>query len=203
MTIGSPAMTSEVSRWWNAIARRSVRGTSDVALVLLDAVLVATAFTAMLTVRYELAVPAEAWAGFGRFVPVAVGLQLIVNRLAGLYGPVWQQASVLEAQRILGAGAITSLALTVWVTTGSRLVPLSVALTGGLVATGLLGVLRFQSRLFAFHRRQGSTATRVLIVGAGESGGALLRELSRRPDAAARRRRAQTWALDGEHPHRR
>ncbi len=152
------------------------------ALLLLDAVLVAMAFGIMLVLRYELDVPSYAWAGFLRFLPVAVVLHLIANRIAGLYGPVWQHASIFEAQRILTAGGIVTVVLGAWVLV-DRHVPLSVALTGGVIATGLLGVLRFQSRLFAFHRGKRPDALRVLIVGAGESGGAILRELDRKPEA--------------------
>jgi FlaA1/EpsC-like NDP-sugar epimerase len=119
-------------------------------------------------------------------VPVAVVLQLFVNRLTGLYGPVWKQASILEAQRICTAGFTTSLLLGVWVLVGERLVPLSVSLTGGLVATALLGVLRFHSRLFAFKRVRRVDALRVLVVGAGESSGALLREIARQDQACVR-----------------
>jgi FlaA1/EpsC-like NDP-sugar epimerase len=171
-------------KWWSAIARRSVRGPADIALIALDVVLVSAAFAAMMLIRYDLSVPADNWPAFLRFLPVAVTLQLIVNRLAGLYGPVWKQASILEAQRIVVAGAATATLLTLWVLIGDRLVPISVSLSGGLLATALLGVLRFQSRLFAFYRGQRGDRTRVLIVGAGESGGALLRELSRQEDAA-------------------
>ena len=171
---------------WSAVARRSVRGPADVALMALDAVLVTAAFAMMFLLRYELMVPSEEWAGFVQFLPFAVVLQLVVNRVAGLYGPVWQQASILEAQRILAAGAVSAAVLSGWVLIGDRLVPLSVTLTGGVVATGLLGVLRFQSRLFAFHRGRRRDAARILVVGAGESGCAMLRELSRQPDAAVK-----------------
>jgi FlaA1/EpsC-like NDP-sugar epimerase len=170
--------------WGEAIARRSLRGPSDLALLVLDAVLIGMAYFVMLVVRYELDVPDDAWLGFLRFVSVALLLHLVANRTAGLYGPVWEQASVLEAQRILAAGGAATAALIAWNLVGSRQVPLSVAITGGLVATGLVGTLRFQSRLFAFRRRTRSDKTRVLVIGAGTSGGALLRELSREPDAA-------------------
>jgi FlaA1/EpsC-like NDP-sugar epimerase len=167
--------------WWVVLARRCVRLPRDLALGTLDAVLVVAAVTFMFIVRYELAVPEGAWAGLLRFAPVAIVLQLTANHLAGLYGPVWEQASIIEAKRILGAGASATSVLFLWMLAGSRLVPLSVVITGGLVATGLMGVLRFQSRLFAFSRRHHDDALRTLVVGAGESGGALLREISRNP----------------------
>jgi FlaA1/EpsC-like NDP-sugar epimerase len=170
--------------WWAAIASRSLRGPADLALASLDAVLVATAFTFMLLLRYDLSVPAEAWSTLPRFLAVAGVAQLMANRLAGLYGPVWQHASIVEAKRIVAAGAGTGALLFAWQLAGSRLLPLSVVLSGSLLATALFGTLRFQSRLFAFNRGQSlrADATRVLIVGAGHSAGSLLREIERDAD---------------------
>jgi FlaA1/EpsC-like NDP-sugar epimerase len=169
--------------WWLRIAQRSLRGPADLAQVLLDGVLVTTAYIVMLMIRfYELGVPANAGPNLLRFLPIAVVLQIGVNRLVGLYGPVWQHASIMEAQRILLAGGSASAALFVFVWIGDRLVPLSVVVGAGLVATGLMGVLRFQSRLFAFRRRGSRDLARVMVVGAGSSGGALLRELARDED---------------------
>jgi FlaA1/EpsC-like NDP-sugar epimerase len=170
------------AHWWAAIASRSLRGPADLALAGLDAVLIGSAFTAMLVLRYDVSVPADAWGTLPRFVLGAVVVQLLVNRLAGLYGPVWQHASIVEAKRIAAAGIAACLLLFAWQALGDRLVPLSVVVSGSLFATGLMGVLRFQSRLFAFNRRQRTDATRVLIVGAGHSAGALLREIDRSPE---------------------
>ncbi len=164
---------------WATVASRSITGVADVALLLLDAVLVLTAYTLMLAVRYELAVPTGVWEGFVRFIPVAVVVHLGANRLGGLYGPVWKHASILEAKRILLTGGSATVVLTTFVVAWERFVPLSVAMTGGLVAMGLFGVLRFQSRLFAFRRRERTEGPQVLVVGAGSSGSGLLRELSR------------------------
>jgi FlaA1/EpsC-like NDP-sugar epimerase len=170
---------SRPATWWTVIATRSLRGPADAALALLDAVLVAAAFATMLLLRYEVSVPEGSWATFWRFLAVAVVVQLLANRFAGLYGPVWQHASIVEAQRILSAGLTASGALFAWQLLTNRLVPLSVIVSGGLVATGLMGVLRFHSRFFALHRHQRPDATRVMIVGAGHSAGSLLREIDR------------------------
>ena len=180
-TPGQPASRprSRVRQVWATVASRSITGIADVALLLLDATLVVTAYVLMLGARFELDVPAGAWDGLIRFVPVAIVVHLVVNRLAGLYGPVWQHASILEAKRILLAGGAATILLTGFTLAFGRVAPLSVALTGGMVAMGLMGVLRFQSRLFAFRRREREEVPRVLIVGAGASGSGLLRELSR------------------------
>jgi len=181
-----PPLTPPPTTWWGSLARHSVRGRADLALIVLDAALILMGYVAMFVLRFELDVPPAAWDGFLFFIVIAIPAHLVVNRLVGLYGPVWQQASILEAQRILLAGLIATLGLFTGVLLTDRYVPLSVLLTGGLVSTGFMGVLRFQSRLFAFHRRSVGDETRVLMVGAGESAGAIMRELSRKPDVGIR-----------------
>jgi FlaA1/EpsC-like NDP-sugar epimerase len=178
--MGMPQLSSWQKPGWVAdVASRSVRGPSDLALVMLDLLLIATAYAVTLVARHDLAVPPGAWSAFLRFLPIAIVLHLLSNRVAGLYGPVWEEASILEAQRMLLAGVLTTLTLMAGVLVFAREFGVLTALSGGLLATGFMGVLRFQSRLFAFHRRQRRDAPRVLIVGAGESAGAILRELSR------------------------
>jgi FlaA1/EpsC-like NDP-sugar epimerase len=164
---------------WTRIARRSVRGRADAALVVLDLALVALAYLILLAVRYDLGVPADAWDGLRGFIPLAMAVHLAANLLAGLYGPVWAQASIREAQRVMAAGVGATAVLALTVLFFDRLVPLSVSIVGGGIAMGLFGLLRFQSRLFAFHRRAHSGDDRMVIVGAGASAGSLLRELDR------------------------
>jgi FlaA1/EpsC-like NDP-sugar epimerase len=166
-------------RWWQRLARRSVRIRSDAVLGSLDAILVAIAYLAMLLTRYDTAVPAQAWDGFRWFLLLAVVTHLVTNAFSGLYGPVWKQASIREAQRLLVAGAAAGLVLVAALLITSRLVPISVAIIGSGLAMGLFGLLRFQSRLFAFHRGRQPAGANVLIVGAGESAASLLRELAR------------------------
>ncbi|MCC5947014.1 MAG: polysaccharide biosynthesis protein [Nitriliruptoraceae bacterium] len=168
--------------WWSRLASQSIRGPVDLAVLVLDTVLITFAFAFMLVLRYELSVPDGAWGGYWRFIGIAIVVLLIANRAAGLYGPVWQHASIIEAQRILFAGIGATGVLVAWQLLAERQVPLSVVFTGGLGATFLMGVLRFQSRLFAHNRRQRVDDTRVLVVGAGHSAVALLREIDRAPE---------------------
>jgi hypothetical protein len=86
-------------RWLVDVASRSVRSPSDLALMLLDLLLIATAYAVTLVARHDLAVPPGAWSAFLRVLPIAIVLHLVANRVAGLYGPVWEEASILEAQR--------------------------------------------------------------------------------------------------------
>jgi hypothetical protein len=146
--------------WWAAIASRSLRGPGDLALAALDAVLVAAAFTTMLVLRYDLSVPSDAWATLPTFVLVAVAAQLVANRLTGVYGPVWQHASIVEAKRIVAAGdgrvrcsSVGSSSDRGW----SRSAWSSPARSSRRRSSVRL---RFQSRLFAFNRGLARARTR-------------------------------------------
>ena len=163
-------------------SRLLVKGRSDGLLVLLDALMVAVAYLLSLTGRFDLAVPEWAWSGMRTFLPVAICVHVFTNLLARLYGPIWKQASIVEARRVLIAGVAATMVLIPVAIVGAPLfVPLSVVIIGGGLATGLLGLVRFQSRLFALRRRGESGGGRVLIVGAGDAAGALLREMARHP----------------------
>lgn len=177
---------SWLPRWWQAMARRSVHPRTDTITVVLDVALVGAAYVIMLVARYEAVVPDRAWEGLRTFVPIAAVIHVLANWAAGLYGPVWKQASIHEAQRLLAAGAAATVLLTLSLLVLPRYVPLSVAIIGGGIATGLFGIARFQSRLFAFRRNVGPDATRLLIVGAGESTSSLLRDLDRQEDLSVR-----------------
>ena len=112
-------------------------------------------------------------------------IQIVVNRVAGLYGPVWRYASVEEAVRVIaavGAGALLStVSLAALSTVTDTTLPV---FTTPPVAVLLMllgcGGIRFQSRLFALERQRTRQLgqVRALIVGAGDAGAALAYELS-------------------------
>lgn len=126
--------------------------------------------------------PADAITGF---VLGATAVQVLVQRLAGMYGPVWRYASVEEAIRVVigvvGGAAVATVAIAVVVGSTDSTYPLSTAppLAALLALLGCGGV-RFQARLFAAERTavaRGSRALRTVIVGAGAAGASLAHEL--------------------------
>ena len=120
------------------------------------------------------------------FLLIPVATQLFFNHLAGLYGPVWRYASVEEALRVVGAvagGLFVSVFELAWYADlrGTRLPLLSAPPIAALLMLLGCGGLRFQARLFALEReRTGKNRLRTLIVGAGDSGAGLARELTQR-----------------------
>ncbi|HEX6230976.1 MAG TPA: nucleoside-diphosphate sugar epimerase/dehydratase, partial [Actinomycetota bacterium] len=160
----------------------------DVPLALLDSVVVVVAYLVPLVLRLDGEVPSSMWGRFWRFMPSVVVVHLLCNYLLGLYGQMWRYASVQEARRVVLAGAL-ALALvllgTLWF---GRPIPRSVAILGAGLALMGAGAVRFQSRLFAFRRRTadggGGGARRVLLVGAGDAGAMVLRDILRTPSLA-------------------
>jgi FlaA1/EpsC-like NDP-sugar epimerase len=119
------------------------------------------------------------------FVPIAVVIHVLTNSFFGLYGQMWRYASVEEARRVVFSGAMAGVLVVIaatqaWAMVGTRPLPMSVVVLGAALSLVSFGVVRFQTRLFAFQRRSISGGgVRVLIVGAGEAGAMILRDLVR------------------------
>jgi FlaA1/EpsC-like NDP-sugar epimerase len=155
----------------------------NVPLVLLDLALVFPAYLGPLVLRFDGVVPTRFWRSFWFFVPVAAVLHLLVNLIFGLYGQMWRYASVREARNVLMSGAVAGVAVITLteiaaLAMGRRPVPLAVAIVGPILSLLSFGAVRFQSRLFGFRRRSLSDRrTRVLVMGAGDAGAMILKDI--------------------------
>ena len=154
-------------------------------LAVLDLAIVLIAYLLPLVVRFEGAVPTGYWNTFWPFVAVAGSVHLLTNLLFGLYGEMWRYASVDEARRVVFSSLVAGGFVLVFnIVAGGRdhLVPVSVVGFGALLALLGSGAIRFQSRLFGFKRRTlGTGRVRVLVVGAGEAGAMIVRDITRDP----------------------
>src|SRR5262249_34332406 len=139
-------------------------------------------YALLYVIRFDFAVPDTYVDRLVLFLPVACVVHVLANWVWGCYGRTWQHASIDEARRLLCAGASTAAVLFAIFSWGSQRVPLSVLVAGRIVVPFLGGMVRFQSRLFAF-RRFGDrrSGVRVAIVGAGSTGSAALREVRQNP----------------------
>jgi len=154
-----------------AIAASRIR--ADMAFATLDVFVVVAAYTLgmglrMLDARVESA--NALWADLALAMPVIVVAHVVANIAAGAYGHVWEHASTSEAARVVvanGAAALTLIFANGVLRTiqPDFVVPLSVIVLGGLVSLFAMGLVRFRSRLFSFHRLSG--ASQVLVVGTG------------------------------------
>lgn len=159
----------------------------DVPLILLDIAIALSAYLIAAVLRFEGAVPNRYWENYLRFAPIAASVHVLANYAFGLYGQMWRYASVREARQVLLAGITSIIVILAASELGGpnegRVFPLSVvALGAGLSLVGF-GAVRFQSRLFAFRRQSAAEeGTRFILVGAGDAGAMLLRDLRRHPE---------------------
>jgi len=115
------------------------------------------------------------WADLLIAMPVIVLVHIVANIVAGAYGHVWEHASTNEALRVVLANGfavaiVFSLNLLMRILDDGLedefVVPLTAIVIGGLVSLLAMGMVRFRSRLFSFHKASG--AIRVLVVGTGK-----------------------------------
>src|SRR3954469_20350457 len=164
------------------VARATGRMRGDFPLIVLDLVIVVGVYLLLYMARFDFDVPSQFWDTLRVFLPAACVVSVGTNALLGCYGRTWRHASIDEGVRLIGAGFVTLVTLLVLFVWGFERVPLTVLVAGPVLATALFGLLRFQSRVFAYKRRsyQGS-GIRVAIVGAGSAASAALREMQRSP----------------------
>jgi FlaA1/EpsC-like NDP-sugar epimerase len=163
----------------------------DVPLAFLDMVAVVVAYLVPLVLRFEGSVPAGYWGSFWTVLPLVVAIHLAFNLMFRLYGHMWRYASIQEAQRVIAATMAAGVIIVAGNEVAGRMgilaleeqlrpLPLSVAVFGVFLALLGFGAVRFQSRLFAFRRREeGPEPKRVLIVGAGDAGEMVLKDIVR------------------------
>ncbi len=120
------------------------------------------------------------------YVLIGIPLKVLLIFHFGLHRQVWTKISANDLLTLMRAIGIESLILTALFTlapTGA--VPRSTPLMSAGLALGLLGGVRFMFRYLDERvRKTGTTNTRkVLIVGAGEAGTLMAREMLRHPEA--------------------
>jgi len=181
---GQIRSTPTVARWqWGLLTRR--------VQLLIDVCVLAGAFTAANLLRFEFMLgPAERQRLIWQ-LPVVVVLQLLSQRVWGIYKFIWRYIGLSELRAFMGA-ALTSLAMMLAFRFGSPhgtsdlLLPISVTIIDvGLAFTGTLGIRVFRRMLFEWgerdreeRRRQVATGdVRVLLVGAGKAGVMAAREI--------------------------
>jgi len=160
----------------------------DVPLAILDLAIVVVAYLVPLVLRFDGLVPERYWGNFRLLLPIVVVLHLTSNYALGLYGQMWRYASVQEARRVVLAAGIAGVLIVpagLYVGDSVRLVPISVLILGATLSLIGFGAVRFQSRLFAFRRRtRDSEPLRLLLMGAGDAGEMILRDIFRNESLA-------------------
>ncbi len=162
---------------------------TDVSFAVVDALLVAAAYSAALILRFvdqTSGVPPRWWRDFLWVLPIIVAVHIISNIAFGTYGHVWEHASIAEAIRIIlasmmaGAVLLTTMILARSIFSMSGPVPIGSLALGALLTVMLTGAVRFRTRLFSFNKASHTPGAmrRVLVVGQGRAAANLARHLT-------------------------
>ncbi|MRS11755.1 MAG: polysaccharide biosynthesis protein [Actinobacteria bacterium] len=175
------------------VLRNSAAGRGRLAsavLVALDAAVIALATVCGYFIRFEGAPPAEYAARLPLAIAAGAAAYLLLFAAFGLYRQVLRYVGVDTVLRLAGATVLGVAALItadfLYTPDKLRVVPVSVLLVQWLLT--LLGgaAVRLSVRIFAYVGRTPSAGRRVLIVGAGDAGSLLLRDIEAQPDLGLR-----------------
>ncbi|GIW50677.1 MAG: capsular polysaccharide biosynthesis protein CapD [Gemmatimonadales bacterium] len=153
-------------------------------IVLAHAVLVAAAYLLAILLRFDFDIPPYFWERFSLTFPLLVLIRLVTFAWYRLYEGLWRYVSMYDILKILKAVTVGSLIFVVGVLLlfGHNF-PRSVLILEWVLSLALVGGVRLVTRaLRESSWKQLPTLVgrkRVLIVGAGDAGEMLLRELDR------------------------
>ena len=158
------------------------------AAMLVDVLIVLESLVIALLFRFDAQVPTNYWASFWWFAVLSTPVFVAFLLESGVYKNVSRYTGVYQGVRVASATALATGVLLIanlglerlW----ARPVPLSVLLVGSALAYIQLVAVRLYPRVF-YERslREVGERERALIVGTGEAGVALARQLWRTPDA--------------------
>ena len=147
-----------------------------------DATMIPVAWFTAYWLRFNLdGIPAEFWQQALSMLPVVMVVQGGLFWYYGLYRGVWRFASMPDLVRILKAtlGGVAVAAAVIFILTRLQGVPRSVFVLDAILLVLLLGGPRFVYRWIKDRRLYGQEVKNVLIVGAGQAGEMLVRDLLR------------------------
>jgi len=166
----------------------------NILLILIDAVLISLAIILAFRVRFPDFMTMPNFIAFKKYFLFFVLIKIFSYYLFGLYGGIWKYAGLSEALSIFYAVTLGSLASTSFVfftqvpllTLDIPLLPRSVILIDWFFNLLFIGAIRFipRVRLDVTSRwpRSVAPSSRLLIVGAGDTGEMVIREIAKHPE---------------------
>lgn len=151
------------------------------ALLFIDMMIVVAVPFLGLLIRFEGMVDSRYYTMVFHVLPAIIMIRLGTFYLFGLYNRLWRYASINELLAICSAVTVSSLILYVYMyITGSAL-PRSIHIMSWILNIGFIGASRLVLRVrYYIRQQQTEKCTKVLIVGAGDAGAMIARELNQR-----------------------
>ncbi|MEN6348173.1 MAG: nucleoside-diphosphate sugar epimerase/dehydratase [Syntrophomonas sp.] len=153
-------------------------------LLLFDAVLITLAVYVMLLLRFDAAIPLEFKDAFHELIPIIILINLLFLTGMKLYNRIWEYASLGELFAILRATTF-SMAVIVMLIYLFKLpiLPRSVYIGSWVFISIFIGASRVSWRVLRNFFFQGQTGDfqSVLVIGAGDAGAILVKEIGNNP----------------------
>jgi FlaA1/EpsC-like NDP-sugar epimerase len=155
------------------------------AVMVIHLALWVAAFEVALRIRFDGSVPPSFLRTCALGCVLLLGMRLGLFLAAGLADGLWRYAGVSELRRIVAATFLSSACLLLFQTArGSVLVPRGVLFGEWLASVVLVGGARLLIRLIYDARGGDPAGTATLVIGAGDAGESLLRDLGRMREGA-------------------
>ncbi len=153
----------------------------------IDGACVILGYLIALSIRFEFVVPSKYLKTFPLALPAVLLVFLLMNHLMKMYSGRWKYAGFDELLNLVSAAAFSTaiVLIGVYLIPGSRkAIPISVAVMGGVVSLFAMAFVRLQFRLFIERglRLREPGSKKVLLIGAGESGEMVVRDMFRHPE---------------------
>ncbi len=181
-----------------------IKYTRITALILLDTIFINLSYIIAFLLRFEFDVEAPVFvahfAVFVRYIPLITIITLAVYWMIGLYNSLWKYAGIEEIVKVALAILISTVSVvTALFMTGSGL-PRSIYIISALMNFIFAGGLRLSYRFFRDLKSSGNISnfyerwrsgrpfakitepTKVMVVGAGDAGATIIREIKMHPE---------------------
>lgn len=154
-------------------------------ILALDAVVVVACYAGALALRFDGDVPGESIEFFGKVAPLIVAAYLIGNYFFRIYRTAWQYAGIMDAINLASSvGLVSIIIFGVNAFLSPRHIPLTVNVTAPALIFLSMGVTKLWPRLWVrspFGAWGGPTKN-LLVVGGGNTGQLLAREILQHPE---------------------
>ena len=161
-------------------------------LILYDLIVVTGSYFLALWLRFDCQfseIPLHFLTPWLRFSPVYAVVCIFVFWKMRLYQSVWKFVSFVELERITVASGILTVFHTVFITIFFRRMPITYYVIGAIIQFLLVSFARFSYRFLLLERKKqtnNATRSRAMVIGPGEAGQRLLRELHTSDDSDGR-----------------
>lgn len=160
--------------------------TRKIIFMLIDSLLIGISYYLASFIRFEGVIQYNTLNVFIKSILILIIIEISIFYIVGLYRSLWQYAGTRELVQIYLATAAGTAAVFAFGFITKMMFPLSVYAIAWLISIVLLGFSRFSNRLFKkrkkFFKKKKDYKNRVMIIGAGEAGYIVIKELENRTE---------------------